>query len=313
MDLKGKYLVLNSKKCYKFFMRSFKYGIVAIIGRPNVGKSTLMNRILGQKVAIVSERPQTTRTTVRGILTREDAQVVYLDTAGFHKPKDRLGNAMVKSARIASGTADLIYLMVDSRELPDEEKALINLMPSFHLPVFLVINKVDRVKKEELLPLIDTYRNLYSFQEIIPVSALKGDNVDVLVNTTIEHLQPGEKQFPEDILSDQIERTFIAEFIREKVYLFTYQEVPFSTAVEIEEVRDAEAKPLYVSARILVERESQKGIIVGKGGQMIKKIGKAAREEIEGFMGKKAFLDLRVKVEKDWRKDERVLRRLGYS
>jgi GTP-binding protein Era len=172
-------------------MKQCKFGVVAIIGRPNVGKSTLMNRILGQKVAIVSERPQTTRATVRGILTREDAQVVYLDTAGFHKPKDRLGNAMVKSARIASGTADLIYLMVDSRELPDEEKALIKLMPSFHLPVFLVINKVDRVKKEELLPLIDTYRNFYSFQEIIPISALKGDNVDVLVNTTIEHLPTG--------------------------------------------------------------------------------------------------------------------------
>jgi GTP-binding protein Era len=294
-------------------MKQCKYGLVAIIGRPNVGKSTLMNRILGEKVAIVSDRPQTTRSTVRGILNREDAQVVYLDTAGLHKPKDRLGSVMVNSARSAADKADLIYLMVEGKDQPEEEESLINLVSSLNIPVFLLINKVDRVQKEELLPLIDTYRNLYSFQEIIPVSALKGDNVDVLVNMTIEHLQPGEKQFPEDVLSDQIERTFIAEFIREKVYLFTYQEVPFSTAVEIEEVRDAETKPLYVSARILVERDSQKGIIVGKGGQMIKKIGKAAREEIEGFMGKKAFLDLRVKVEKDWRKDERVLRRLGYS
>jgi len=291
---------------------SHKFGIVAIIGKPNVGKSTLMNRILGQKVAIVSDRPQTTRSTVRGILTREDAQVVYLDTAGIHKPKDMLGNVMVRSARISANSADLIYLMVDSKDFPDEGKALINLISSLHLPVFLVINKVDRVDKEELLPLIDTYRNLYPFQEIIPVSALKGENVDVLVNKTVEYLPAGEKQFPEDILSDQIERHFLSEFIREKVYRFTYQEIPHSTAVEIEEVRDTEDKPLYIRAHIIVERESQKGIIVGKGGKVIKKIGETARAEIEAFMGKKAFLDLWVKVEKDWRKDERVLERLGY-
>jgi len=293
-------------------MKQCKYGLVAIIGKPNVGKSTLMNRILGQKVAIVSDRPQTTRGTVRGILTREDAQVVYLDTAGIHKPKDMLGNVMVSSARISANSADMIYLMVDSKDFPDEGKALINLISSLHLPVFLVMNKIDRMNKEELLPLIDTYRNLYPFQEIIPVSALKGENVDVLVNKTVEYLPYGEKQFPEDILSDQIERHFLSEFIREKVYRFTYQEIPHSTAVEIEDVRDTEDKPLYIRAHIIVERESQKGIIVGKGGQVIKKIGETARAEIEAFMGKKAFLDLWVKVEKDWRKDERVLERLGY-
>jgi GTP-binding protein Era len=271
-----------------------------------------MNRILGQKVAIVSKRPQTTRSTVRGILTREDAQIIYLDTAGLHKPKDRLGKVMVNSARLAAGRADLIYLMVESKDFPDEGKELLRLVSSLHLPVFLVINKVDRVKKEELLPLIDTYRNLYPFQEIIPLSAIKADNVDVLVKKTVEYLPAGEKHFPEDILSDQLERHFIAEFIRERVYQFTYQEIPHCTAIEIEEVRDNEDKPLYVRARIIVERDSQKGIIVGKGGQTIKKIGAAARTEIEAFMGKKAFLDLWVKVEKDWRKDERVLERLGY-
>jgi GTP-binding protein Era len=294
-------------------MRSFKCGVAAIMGRPNVGKSTLINRILGQKVAIVSEKPQTTRSTIRGILNQDDAQIVYLDTAGLHKPKDKLGDAMVKSAKFAAGGADLIYLMVDSKELPEEEQEVINLLPSFHLPIFLVINKIDRIKKSELLPLIDTYKDFYSFSEIIPISAREGDNVDVLVAKTVEYLPSGKKQFPEDIISDQIERYFISEFIREKICQFTYQEIPYSTAVEIEEVRESEAKPLYIKAQILVERDSQKGIIVGRGGQMIKRIGETARAEIEEFMGKKTFLDLWVKVEKDWRKDERVLKRLGYS
>jgi len=300
------------KNVTKLLMIEFKFGVVAVIGRPNVGKSTLINRILGQKVAIVSERPQTTRSTIRGILNRDDAQIVYLDTAGLHKPKDKLGDAMVKSARLAAVRSDQIYLMVDIKVMPDEEKAVINLLPSFHQPVFLILNKIDRIRKEELLPLIDTYKDLYPFPEIFPVSAIAGDNIDVLVDKTVEYLPPGDKQFPEDIISDQMERYFISEFIRENIYRFTHQEIPYSAAVEIEEVKEREEKPFYVKAKILIERDSQKGIIIGKGGKMIKKIGEAARREIEDFIGKKVFLDLWVKVEKDWRKDEKILKRLGY-
>ena len=293
--------------------KQFKAGYVAIIGSPNVGKSTLVNRLVGAKLSIVTPKPQTTRSTIRGILTTAEAQIIFMDTAGIHKPKDMLGEYMVSAAKKTLLDANIIYLMVESDLPRPRDIQLIQELQSTGTPVFLLINKVDLVAKESLLPVIEAYCSKMDFKEIIPLSALDGDNVDALLRKTIDYLPEGPPYFPEDITSDQIEREFIAEFIREKIFLNTFEEIPYSTAVVIDDMTEREAGGAYICSTIYVEKDSQKGIIIGKGGQMIKKIGEAARREIEDFMGYQVYLDLHVKVEKSWRKEIKALRRLGYS
>ncbi|MCX6338838.1 MAG: GTPase Era [Candidatus Aureabacteria bacterium] len=290
-----------------------KFGFVAIIGRPNTGKSTLLNRLVGQKLAIVTPKPQTTRDPIRGILTTADAQIVFIDTPGLHTPRDFLGRYMVRGARRSFGEADLVYLMVEPARVSDEDREAIALLRDCKAPVFLLINKVDTVPRQEILPVIDSYRQLLPFKEIIPISALGGENVELLLAKTLEQLPEGEKIFPDDLLSDQPTRFAVGEMIREKVFSFTHQEIPYGTAVRMEGMEERDDGIVVVRATIIAERESQKGILVGKGGSMIKRIGSAARRDIEEFLGKKIFLDLRVKVIKDWKKDELRLKKLGYD
>lgn len=290
-----------------------KFGFVAIIGRPNTGKSTLLNRLVGQKLAIVTPKPQTTRDPIRGILTTADAQIVFIDTPGLHTPRDFLGRYMVRGARRSFGEADLVYLMVEPARVSDEDREAINLLRDCTVPVFLLINKVDTVPRQEILPVIDSYRQLLPFKEIIPISALGGENVELLLAKTLEQLPEGEKIFPDDLLSDQPTRFAVGEMIREKVFSFTHQEIPYGTAVRMEGMEERDDGIVVVRATIIAERESQKGILVGKGGSMIKRIGSAARRDIEAFLGTKIFLDLRVKVIKDWKKDELRLKKLGYD
>ncbi len=292
---------------------TMKFGFVAIIGKPNVGKSTLLNKLVGQKLAIVTSKPQTTRDPIRGILTTPDAQIVFIDTPGLHVPRDFLGRYMVRCARRSFGEADLVYLMVAPGEMGDEDREAIALLGACKAPIYLLINKVDAVPKHEILPTIEAYRQLLAFKEIIPVSALKGENMELLMAKTIEQLPEGEKIFPDDLLSDQPTRFAVGELIREKVFSFVHQEIPYGTAVRMEGMEERGDGMVVVSATIIAERESHKGILVGSGGSMIKRIGSAARREIEAFLGKKIFLDLRVKIIKDWKKDELHIRKLGYD
>jgi len=286
---------------------------VSVAGLPNVGKSTLLNRVVGSKLAIVSPKPQTTRGVMRGILTTDRAQLIFLDTAGMHKPQDSLGEYMVDAVFKSFKDADVIYLMVECLKPKKHEIDLLQQVMAEQKTTVLIINKIDRVKREALLPVIDTYRNLADFDEIFPLSALNGDNVDLLIEKTIERLPLSPPYYPPDIMSDQIERDFIAEFIREKIYHNTRDEIPYSTAVMIEEMKEREKGGAYIRASIYLEKESQKGILVGRGGAMIKKIGKDARYEIENFLGFKVYLDLQVKVQEKWRRDIKSLRKLGYK
>jgi GTP-binding protein Era len=290
-----------------------KFGFVAITGKPNVGKSTLLNRLVGQKLAIVTPKPQTTRDPIRGIMNTADAQVVFIDTPGLHTPRDVLGNYMVRGARRSLGEADLVYLMVEPQPAQAEDRDAAASLRAVRAPIFLLINKVDAVPKESVLPVIASYRELLDFKEIIPLSALGGDGVDILVAKTLHYLPEGERIFPEDILSDQPTRFAVGELIREKVFGFMHQEIPYGTAVRVEGMQEREDGVVAIPATVIVERESQKGILIGKGGSMIKRIGTAARADIEAFIGKKVFLDLRVKVLKDWKKDELRLKKVGYD
>jgi GTPase len=291
----------------------FKAGYVAIVGGPNVGKSTLVNRLVGAKLSIVTPKPQTTRSTIRGILTTDEAQIIFMDTAGIFKPRDLLGEYMINAAKKTFFDANIIYLMVESVLPRAQDLQLIEELQETGKPVFLLINKVDLVAKESLLPVIEAYRSKMNFNEIIPLSAIDGDNIDTLLRITVDYLPECPPYFPEDITSDQIEREFIAEFIREKIFLNTFEEIPYSTAVVIDDMTEREGGGAYIQSTIYVEKDSQKGIIIGKGGQMIKKIGEAARCEIEDFMGYQVYLELHVKVEKSWRREIKALRKLGYS
>lgn len=290
-----------------------KCGFVSLAGVPNVGKSTLLNRILGEQLAIVSPKPQTTWRVVRGILTEEPGQIIFVDTPGLHRTRDNLGSYMVSAAREAITGADLLYWMIDCRSpLESSEKLIRDHLPA-RVPVFLLINKIDRLPKPELLPLIDHFRERYPFKEIVPISALKGENVEKLLRLTWDYLPSGPPLFPPEYLSDEPERRLAGEFIREQVFLLTYQEIPYSVAVMIEamEERD-EGKKVYIRAFIYVERESQKGILLGKKGAKIKQVGTAARKRIEGLIGVPVYLDLTVKVRKQWRRSVRSLREFGF-
>lgn len=289
--------------------QKFRSGFISIIGRPNVGKSTLLNALLGEKIAIISDKPQTTRNRIQGIVSRPDAQLVFIDTPGIHKPQHRMNEAMVESALATFKEVDIILFMVEAGPPGAGDRFIIETLSGVATPVFLIINKIDLVKKETLLPLIEEYRGLYSFAEIFPVSALLGD-LGGLVEAIISRLPEGPKYFPEDELTDQPQRFIISEFIREKIFTLTRDEVPYSTAVVIEDMKE-EPGLIRVHAVIYVERESQKGIIIGKGGELLKKIGTLAREDAERLLGCRMYLKLWVKVKKDWREDERMLKSLG--
>jgi GTPase len=290
----------------------FKAGYISLAGLPNVGKSTLMNRIIGSKLSIVTPKPQTTRGVVRGILTTDAAQMIFFDTAGIHRPHDRLGERMVESARATFRDADIIYLLSEACEPSAVQIELTQQVRELNKPTFLIINKVDLVAKDTLLPLIERFSHLMDFKEIVPISALQGDNVDELVALTMCCLPKSPAYYPEDIMSDQIERDFIAEFIREQVFKNTREEIPYSSAVMIDEMQERAGGGAYIRATVYVEKDSQKAIMLGSRGSMIKKIGTDARRAIELFMGYKVFLELFVKVEKKWRDDPKALRRLGF-
>ncbi len=288
-----------------------KSGFVSIVGRPNSGKSTLLNHLVGEKVSIVSDKPQTTRHVVRGIVTRPEGQIVFLDTPGIHKPIHRMNERMMKSVRDAMGDVDLILLMVDaSASFGHGDEFTLELLKPVATKKFLLLNKIDRVAKKNLLPLMDRYSKAGDFAEIIPISALTGENVEKLAKQILERLPEGPMFYPADQISDQQERRIAAEMIREKLIVLTEEEMPYSTAVVID--RFEEEEKLYrIFASIFVERDSQKAIVIGRAGQKLKQIGTEARLELEAFFGWKVFLELYVKVKKHWRDDEEMLKSLG--
>ena len=291
-----------------------KSGFVSLIGRPNAGKSTLLNRLVGAKLAIVSDKPQTTRTRILGVRNYADAQVVFLDTPGIHRPLHRMNVRMVDVALETIRDVDVLGLVLDVAEkLGKGDRYVLDLVKDVKIPVFLILNKIDLIKKTKLLPLLDQFGRDGRFAEIIPVSAATGDNVDRLERAIIDRLPEGVALYPDDYLTDQPERLMASEIVREKLLQFTHAEIPFSSAVMVDrfEGPQEEGGLLKLYCTIVVDRESQKGIVVGKGGDMIKRIGTAAREELERFFSTKVFLDLRVKVAVDWREDERVLQDIG--
>lgn len=287
----------------------FKAGKVAVIGRPNVGKSTLLNVLIKEKLCIVSEKPETTRDNIQGIISGRDFQIVFIDTPGMHRPKNLLGKSMVRRAAASLEEADLILVLIEAHNgITQEDKRIFEqLAKKINL---LIINKIDRIDKRLLLPIIEKAQE-FNFKEILPISATKKDGTDIVFKKILEYLPEGFPMFPEDQLSDKNERFFVQELIREKVLEFTRQEVPHSIAVKVEEMKERKDM-YYIHAYIYVERKSQKAIIIGKGGNMLKNIGESSRKEIEDFLQKKVFLDLWVKVQKNWRKDPFALKNLGY-
>ncbi len=293
---------------------AFKSGFISIVGRPNVGKSTLLNQLLGQKVAIMSNKPQTTRNKIQGIMTRESFQAVFIDTPGIHKPKHRLGEFMNKQATSTLGEVDAILFLVEADQEPGGgDEYIAQMLAGVKTPIILVINKEDLITKDQLLVRIGQYKDLLNVAAIIPISALKGENLDVLVNEIVKMLPEGPMYFPSDQVTDHPERFIIAELIREKVLELTREEVPHSIAVVIEQIKERDnTDTLFVSAIIYVERSSQKGILIGKQGQLMKEIGKRARNDIERLLGSKIYLDLWIKVKKDWRNQAVDLRNFGF-
>lgn len=294
--------------------KGFKSGYVAIVGRPNVGKSTLINDFLGCKLSIVTPKPQTTRNKIMGVLTKEDYQIVFYDTPGFMEPRYELQKYMVKEAYNALEDADVVLIMAEPFEPPgNRDKEFLEKVAQLNVPVILAINKVDLIEKDSLIPVIAAYDAMFKFAEIVPVSALKGTNLDLMLTLITKYLPEGEPFFPEDYLTDYNERFLASEIIREKVFEFYGEEIPYSTTVEIEEFKEREEGKDFIKAIIYVDRDSQKGIIIGENGKAIKRVGVIAREEIEKQTGRKVFLELWVKVMEKWRKDKGKMRKLGYK
>lgn len=294
-------------------MKTYKAGFVTLIGRPNVGKSTLMNQMIGQKIAITSPKPQTTRNRVRTVLTTQEGQIVFLDTPGIHKAKNKLGSYMVNTAEHTLEEADLILWLVEpSNFIGAGERHIIEQLRKVKRPVFLVINKIDTVKKEALLSFIDTYRRELDFQEIVPVSALKGENTDELVKCIFQYLPQGNPFFDEDTVTDQPMRQIAAELVREKALRCLEEEIPHGIAVSIESMKER-GKICHIDAVLVCEKESHKGIIIGKGGAMLRRIGSEARKELEEMLEMQVNLKLWVKVKKDWRDSDFLLKNFGYD
>lgn len=296
-----------------------KSGMVAIVGPPNAGKSTLMNNLLGQKISIVTPKPQTTRNRIVGIVNDKDHQIVFLDTPGLHKSREPLNIEMVKVAMESLSEVDLVLFIIDvSLPLPEKVQKkrtdeLAEYMQQIKSPAIMILNKIDLMDRRKVLPLIETYDKLYPFRAVIPISALDGDGVDDLLAEILSLLPMGPRYFPEDIPTDASERFLCAEIVREKVFLLTGQEIPYSTAVLIESFKEDEVKKLVtIHAAIILEKKSQKGIVIGKGGKKLKSIGIAARKDIEALIGEKVLLKLWVKVKKNWSQDERFLKEIGF-
>lgn len=295
--------------------KEFKSGFISIIGRPNVGKSTFLNHVVGQKIAIMSDKPQTTRNKVQGVVTTDDAQMIYIDTPGIHKPKHKLGDFMVKVARNTLREVDAIMFMVNAEEqIGPGDRFIIEMLEHTETPVFLVINKIDLVHPDQLLETIVSYKSEYDFAEIVPISAMNGNNTDRLLETLKKYLPNGPKYYPDDQVTDHPERFIISELIREKVLHLTREEIPHSVAVVIEKIdREEKREMVNIMATIIVDRDSQKGIVIGKRGALLKEIGTKARHDIEMLLGSKVFLELWVKVQKDWRNKPGRLKEFGFS
>ncbi len=290
-----------------------KSGFVALIGRPNVGKSTLTNKVIGQKISITSSKPQTTRGRIRTVYTCDKGQIVFVDTPGIHKAKNKLGEYMMTAAKRTVSEADVVLWLVEANErVGAGDTEIAKQLSGLRVPVILVINKTDTKKKSELPPIIMKYKDLCDFAEIVPVSALKGDNIDVLIEQIFKYLPEGEPFFDEDTVTDQSERAIVAELIREKALSHLKDEIPHGVAVAIESMKYTD-KIVNIDATIICEKDSHKGIIIGKGGEMIKKIGSAARYEIEKLLDEKVNLKLWIKVRKDWRDSDTLLRNFGYD
>jgi GTP-binding protein Era len=295
-------------------MQGFKSGFISILGRPNVGKSTLFNRFLGDKIAIVAEKPQTTRNRILGIKNVEGGQLIFLDTPGIHQGRSELNQRMVRTAIASGRDADVLLFLIEANSplLEKDQQMIESLRESRGIP-FLVINKMDLVRRKSLLPIMDQYQKLHPFKEIISISAMTGEGIDILLDEILKVLPESPPYYPEDMVTDQTERFWVSEIIREKVIRQSYQEIPYSTAVTIEEFKEHSEKNLVViKATIHVERDSQKKILIGKGGQKLKKIGETARKEAEALLGTRVFLELWVSVEKNWTQDPQALNRLGY-
>ncbi len=293
--------------------QTYKSGFVSIIGRPNVGKSTLLNRILGEKIVAVSDKPQTTRNVIRGILSDEHSQIVFVDTPGIHNARNRINKVMVDAAMTAVTGIDLLLLVVDATQRIDEPFVQ-EICSKAGAPVLLILNKIDQVEpREKLFSVIDGYARLHEFAEVVPISAQTGSNVERLVKLVRERLPGGEPLFPEDILTDLPEKFIVAELIREKVFRLTTKEIPYGTAVVVDAFQERESGVVAITATIMVERDSHKGIIIGKKGSMLKKIGEQARRDIERLLGTRVFLELFVQVQERWTERTAMLRELGYE
>jgi len=293
--------------------KPFKSGFVAIVGRPNVGKSTFMNYVLGQKIAIMSDKAQTTRNKIQGVYTKDDAQIVFLDTPGIHKPKHELGEFMVKSAYSALKEVDAVLFMVNvSEKRGPGDDFIIEKLKGIKTPIFLVLNKIDLVTPEVLLERVESYKDALDFAGVFPISVLQGNNVNELMEGLINALPEGPQYYPADQITDHPEYFVVSELIREKILQLTQEEIPHSVAVTVDKMQKDEYDKVHVYANIIVERKSQKGIIIGKGGRLLKEIGTRARRDIQQLLGNKVYLELWVKVEKDWRKRKSNLQEYGY-
>ncbi len=296
-------------------MKEFKSGFVSLIGRPNVGKSTLMNCLIGEKIAIISNKPQTTRNKITTILTKDDLQVVFIDTPGLHDPKSKLGSYMVKSSETTLGEVDIVlYLIEPYEKINENDKKIIERLNNINNKVFLIINKIDQFPKEKILQVIEEYTKMYDFAEIIPISAKDGKNTDILLQNLRKYLPVGPKYFPEDMITDQPEKQIVSEIVREKALRLLNDEIPHGIAVEVMSMKKRPNKNLVdIEATIYCERESHKGIIIGKGGEKLKDIGRRSREDIEKLLGSPVNLKTWVKVKKDWRDSDFLLKSFGYD
>ena len=293
---------------------TFKSGFVSIIGRPNVGKSTFLNHVMGQKIAIMSDKAQTTRNKIQGIYTTENEQIVFIDTPGIHKPHNALGDYMVESAYSTLREVDTVLFMVPADEPRGKgDNMIIERLKQANVPVILVVNKIDKVHPDQLLAQIDDFRTQMDFKEVVPISALEGNNTEKLLEILKSNLEEGFKYFPDDMITDHPERFLVGEMIREKVLILTREEVPHSIAVTVDSMkRDEDTGKIHIMVTIYVERKSQKGIILGKGGDMIRKVGKMARRDIEVMLGDKVYLETWVKIKSNWRDKKIDIQAMGY-
>lgn len=308
--------ILNNNNQEEYILeKAFRSGFITLIGRTNVGKSTLMNRFVGEKIAITSNKPQTTRNRIQSVLTKDDFQAVFIDTPGIHKPQNKLGEYMVKTAKTTLGEVDLILFLVEpGHKVGEGDRQIIESLKHISTPTLLVINKIDSISREEVAKLIDMYKDLHTFDEIIPVSAFEGTNIERLMELIKDRLPEGPQYFPDDMITDQPERQLVAELIREKSLYMLQQEIPHGIAVEIDQMRKRDDSEIIdIDATIICERNSHKGIIIGKKGAMLKDIGTQSRYDIERLLGSKVYLQLWVKVKKNWRDSDYLLKNFGFN